>query len=149
MDICLGKDITVPNLSALTTTGLAAAYTTANLAIKVPISLRFVVLADTASCPFTVGFSDASVPVINQVIYTGTASTAPLMIDLQIGSTGTEADVWQTITQQLCTCGRRTDSYTRNPIVANNYSTVMYNYPFTINSTPAANPTQYVPTTYL
>lgn len=56
-------------------------------------------MADTASCPFTVSFDDLSLAA-NQVIYTGSASTAAQMIDLQIGSTATEADVWQTITQQ-------------------------------------------------
>jgi hypothetical protein len=61
--------------------------------------VRFVVVADTASCPFTVSFDDLSLAA-NQVIYTGSASTAAQMIDLQIGSTATEADVWQTITQQ-------------------------------------------------
>lgn len=56
-------------------------------------------MADTASCPFTVSFDDLSLAA-NQLIYTGSASTAAQMIDLQIGSTATEADVWQTITQQ-------------------------------------------------
>jgi hypothetical protein len=71
------------------------------------------------------------------------------MIDLQIGSTGTEADVWKTISKQLCTCGRRSISYTRDPTFLATYSTVMYNYPYPINNNggtpPPPPPTSYVP----
>ena len=113
-DDCLCEDLEGFTLSTIS----AQPYTTQNLNIKLPISLRFLTVSSVAApniCNYRVSFIDLVKGKTE--IYRGSsdATIGPELVDLQIGTVATDALVWTTDPVPSHTqCRRGVTCYKRN-----------------------------------